>query len=148
MKTCRSCQVEQPRHCFHDSNTSCVSCHNTYNKIHQKDDIVFELTTKQKEEWRVWNYRNDNRHKIRALSAKYRARKLQATPLWLTTAQIFEIESVYKESIQLEHQTGTPHHVDHIIPLQGENVCGLHVPWNLRAIPAKENLSKSNSLQV
>ena len=92
-------------------------------------------------------YHKNNPAKLNAINAKRRAAKLQATPRWLTSEEFKQIEDFYKESQALKLATGEKYHVDHIVPLQGENVCGLHVPWNLQVIPAKENLSKSNKLQ-
>lgn len=61
--------------------------------------------------------------------------------MFLTAAQI---RAFYNEAARLTWRTGTPHHVDHVIPLQGQNVSGLHVPENMRVIPALENIRKSN----
>jgi len=79
-------------------------------------------------------------------SAKRRAKKLNATPLWLTDEQIDEINSIYKEAKRLQEETGNIYHVDHIVPLINDKVCGLHVPWNLQILTAKENASKGNKL--
>lgn len=92
-------------------------------------------------------YHKANPWKINAINARRRAVKLRATPKWLTCEELKEIEDFYKKSKSLKLATGEEYHVDHIVPLQGKNVCGLHVPWNLQVIPAKENLSKSNKLQ-
>jgi 5-methylcytosine-specific restriction endonuclease McrA len=73
-----------------------------------------------------------------AISAKYRAAKLQATPKGLTKEQLFEIKSFYVKA-----ETSNCH-VDHVLPLQGESICGLHVPWNLQILTGSENDSKGN----
>ena len=79
-----------------------------------------------------------------ARSAFRRARKRQATPPWLTPEHKKKIESHYVRARRKTAETGILYHVDHIVPLISEHVCGLHVPWNLRAIPASINLSKKN----
>lgn len=87
-----------------------------------------------------------NRARIYANNAKRRAIKLKATPEWLSQDQLEEIVEFYQIAQAFRLYTGQEYHVDHIVPLQGENVCGLHVPWNLQIILASENLRKSNKL--
>jgi len=84
----------------------------------------------------------------RANRAAYRAGLKTATPLWLTKKQKSLIKSFYQFCQDISQTTGIAHHVDHIVPLRNENVCGLHVPWNLQVIPASANMSKSNSLET
>jgi len=73
--------------------------------------------------------------------AKRRVLKLQALPSWANTEKI---KQVYIDRINKELVTGKKYHVDHIVPLQGKNVCGLHVEHNLQILPAAENIKKSN----
>lgn len=80
-----------------------------------------------------------------AASAKRRSAKVQQTPSW---ANEQAIRAFYEEAKRLEQETGVRYHVDHIIPLQGQMVSGLHVENNLQVIPANENLSKSNLYEV
>jgi hypothetical protein len=89
-------------------------------------------------------YRSSNRSKFNAKAAKRRSAKLKATPKWLTCIELQQIEELYEIAQAFKLYTGDDYHVDHIVPLQGKNVCGLHVPWNLQVLLAKENLIKHN----
>jgi hypothetical protein len=95
-----------------------------------------------------WNraYKKKHRARMTALQNERKAMQLRAAPSWLTDEHKAEIHSRYEEARRLTQETGIPHHVDHIHPLKSAFVCGLHVPWNLRVIPARENISKGNRL--
>jgi hypothetical protein len=79
------------------------------------------------------------------------ARKIvikQRTPKWLDAISFDRIKNEYQLAALLSKVTGSSWHVDHIIPLQGKLVSGLHVPSNLRVLPALENISKKNKFEV
>ena len=76
----------------------------------------------------------------RALSSsRHRARKKNAIPKWLSREDFEKINQIYNECERISRETGIPHAVDHIVPLWGKVVTGLHVPNNLRIITAEEN---------
>ena len=68
---------------------------------------------------------------------KRQAAKINRTPPWLTKDHLQQIKLIYE-------LCPPGHHVDHIIPLQGKTVSGLHVPWNLQYLKAQDNLKKHN----
>lgn len=67
--------------------------------------------------------------------------RIIATPPW---ADMADIRAIYRRAECLSYETGVAHDVDHIIPLTHPRVCGLHVSWNLRPLPAGVNNAKSN----
>lgn len=80
-----------------------------------------------------------NAGKVTAYARAYQLAKKRAMPTWLTKDQLEQIEHVY-----VNRPDG--YHVDHIIPLNGKLVSGLHVPWNLQYLRAAENIRKSNKV--
>jgi hypothetical protein len=122
---------------YHEENIDAIS----------KRTKEFYLKNKDKFYKRSKQYYSENKAQYVAKANKRRAAKLQALPKWLTKAEHEEMKELYEIARMFKLYTGQEYHVDHIVPLQGKNVCGLHVPWNLQVIPASENLSKSNKLQ-
>ncbi len=101
---------------------------------------------------REWKRANPDRirgydYRSPARTTKYAmdrvAAQLRATPAW---ADQKAIEAIYVEAKRLTEATGIAHHVDHMVPLRGRNVCGLHWEANLRPVPAHVNQKKANKL--
>lgn len=90
----------------------------------------------------VSDWQKLNKSRCSAIGRRYSARKLSAMPDWLNEIQQAQINAFYKLRDLQTVSTGIPHEVDHIVPLQGKTVCGLHVPWNLQVITKGENVAK------
>jgi len=93
-------------------------------------------------------YRQANRGKIIALAALRKKIIKQRTPKWLTKDDLWMIKEAYDLSSLRTKMFEFSWHVDHVIPLQGETVNGLHVPTNLQVIPGTINLSKKNKYKA
>ena len=91
-------------------------------------------------------HKRENPEIYKALVSVRKRRHRNATPKWITQEQKLAIRQLYLRAMELTKLTGERYVVDHIVPLISDEVCGLHVPWNLRVITQEENLKKSNKL--
>lgn len=87
------------------------------------------------------NWLRSNPGKANANTALYRSRKKSAVPKWANHCAINEM---YVLARQISELMGEPWHVDHIVPLRGKTVCGLHVETNLQPLPGTLNMRKNN----
>ena len=136
------------------NNGNCVQCNRGYSNAHYSRNVSSRIelvniyrnrNPRKAKKWARTSYQNAKP----AYFARVRRRelaKINRTPPWLSVEQLAEITRIYKERERLQNVTGELYHVDHIVPLQGRNVSGLHVPWNLRVISAYENLTKGSKL--
>lgn len=101
----------------------------------------YDLKNSEKRKLMAVEYRKKNKAKGRLYLANRRARKRNAT-LNLNLRKYFKV--IYERCKNHEDITGIKFNVDHIIPLKNDNVCGLHVPWNLQILTFEDNMKKSN----
>ena len=92
------------------------------------------------------SWRERNNYKERSYVRKRQAAKIQRTPGWLSKDDLWLIEEAYEMAAKRTELFGFQWDVDHIVPLQGNVVSGLHVPWNLQVIPGVLNSSKGARL--
>lgn len=115
LKYCHKCDTVLDSECFSNNASNVSGKNSSCNSCH----LAFQ---------------RENREVYARNSANYRARKLRACPKW---ADLDKISEMYEKC-------PLGFHVDHIIPLQGVLVCGLHVESNLQYLKAVDNLKKSN----
>jgi len=154
MKSCTKCGLEKPLLAFYHRKgkprSECKTCTNSVNKSTVSNEAKLKAQSsyrsRNKEDLRKKHsdYKKNNRAICNASWMAYHASKLSATPKWLTLEDHKDIKAMYLLAKKFEGLCGIKYHVDHIVPLKGENVCGLHVPWNLQLLPASINISKSN----
>jgi ABC-type nitrate/sulfonate/bicarbonate transport system substrate-binding protein len=94
------------------------------------------------------NTRLKNKARVNANKGMYRASKRNRTPAWLTDSDRLKIKCIYQIAAMLTRVNNEPWEVDHIIPLNGKNVSGLHVPSNIWFVKASENRLKNNKYEV
>lgn len=132
----------------------CNPCKKSYNSAWFKEnrksenerlrDLYEETRAEKIAKNKIWQKSNPGA--MAAITAKRRSKKKSAAPKWLTTENLKDIKSFYEKASLLTLLTGIKHEVDHIVPLQGRSVSGLHVPWNLQILTKSDNLSKGNTL--
>lgn len=93
-------------------------------------------------------YRQANKGAINSLNAARKERIKKAIAKWLTKDDLWIIKEIYRLAEQRTKLHGFQWHVDHIIPIKGDSICGLHVPKNLQVIPWLDNIRKKNKYEA
>lgn len=93
-------------------------------------------------------YRQANKGKVNFLATMRKKVVKQRTPTWLSDFDRLKIKCYYSVAAMLTRNNDEPWHVDHVLPLQGEHVSGLHVPSNLQFLRGVDNIRKKNKFEV
>lgn len=158
-RKCPCCKETKPLSEFHNSkrhagsSPRCMACGIAYGKQwyaknkNRKSAYDIERRRTHRESFRAANKRwSDANPGIRNSNVQTRrARLANRTPGWVTSKTV---RPFYESAARVSACLGIPHNVDHAIPLYGRRISGLHVPGNLRVIPAIINQIKCNKFEV
>lgn len=167
MKKCSRCLETKSLFDFNKNKTTkdglqfyCKKCQKTVNsasfqKISDEQKQARNQACKQwkennKEQVKAYaiEYAQKNTAKRTALERKRELAKKNRTPSWLTDFDMLYMQCLYQVAAMRTKESGQQWHVDHVVPLQGKTVSGLHVPCNLQVILASENLRKNNKYEI
>lgn len=171
MKTCVKCKCDKELAAFPKRGNDCKACVSQYMKVYRADNAihisVLKKTWKEKNKARVRatdikyaqekpevkraaraKWRKANQHVLNALGALRKVSQINRTPKWVDSEELWLIKEVYALASLRSKTTNIKWSVDHIVPLQGELVSGLHTISNLQVIPAVMNSAKRNKFEV
>lgn len=127
-------------------NGHCTECETIKNNKQERKEYMQQYAKVKNNKIReiASTWQKNNKGKVNANTALRHAAKMKRTPSWLSKEDKLTIKCFYQLAAMYNRESDQKWHVDHIVPMQGETVSGLHVPWNLRVIPAVENMKKNN----
>lgn len=151
---CKSCVSERDKEYYQHNREKILERQKQYDSLHKEEkrerNLQYQKDNAEKLNEYNRQYYSDNKERILPVlnerKMRKNAKKLDATPKWLSNQHIADMKSIYKACKKISDKTGVKHEVDHIIPLISDIVCGLHVPWNLQILPKSQNASKRNKL--
>lgn len=162
-KVCSKCNIEKPTDKFTRNKTKKFGLDSCCKLCKSKDDKEYRRKNQHKlreyfKEYHLLNkerkvlmaslWQQQNKDKANINKKNCSLKRKKRLPSWLTLEDLKQIEEIYLKAKNMSKQTGLEYHVDHIIPLNGKNVSGLHVPSNLQILLASDNLSKSNKFMI
>jgi len=146
---CKDCARLRTKR-FRDENLE--HCRNKGRELYGKDpkaaiQRVLKSRANNLEKFKAYqrDYSRKNPVKVLAWDRTKAIKRQKRVPAWLTEAQKKQIQEFYWLAKDLRAVSGEEYHVDHIVPLNGKDISGLHVPWNLQILPADLNNKKSNT---
>lgn len=148
-KVCTKCGKNLPLEKFYKDlrsksgglRAACIECYKVYAKRFSNNNPEYMRQWRKANRGHKTTYEREYRRNRPGYNAEHIARresqKLQAQPTWLHPVDLYLIKVMY-------YTRPDGYHVDHIVPLRSDKVCGLHVPWNLQHLPESENVAKGN----
>jgi hypothetical protein len=143
MKKCICCGVEKPLTEFHKRangslRNDCKQCKNASNRKNYETNK--EARTQQIREWR-----NNNKELVRSYDNNLRhKRRVAKNAVDMSELDFFVFQEAHKLCALRKEVTGYDWHVDHIVPINHKQACGLHNAFNFQVVPAVWNIKKSN----